>query len=128
MYDTLRDIREIPLRKEFDIGCHVIRNPPTSKASKETSCSAPPSLLRLSLCIGSSWCLVSRSPVYLLVDRRRRLVLYVFLRVDKLDAIASLFAKNFLGKYAHVRRSCEPLNIEEVGHRDSPSLPFGQGL
>jgi len=62
------------------------------------------------------------SPVYLPVDRR--LVLYVFFRVDKLDAIASLFAKNFLGKYI----ASEPLNIEEVGHRDPLSLPFGQGL
>lgn len=67
----------------------------------------------VSLCIGSRW--MSRllcSLVYLargLPPLRLPLVLYVFLKVDKPDAIASLFAENFLGKYARIRHSLEPL-------------------
>lgn len=77
-------------------------------------------------------CLVSCVRLYIsLVElpppRHPPLVLYVFLKVDKPDAIASLLAENFLRKYARVRHSLEPLDTRRS--RLSPlSFPFGQGL
>lgn len=128
--------REILLsRKELqsDIGCRVIRNPPTSKASKETSC---PALLfptpSLSSRLPLYWIALDvSSPVFACISRsqtipppRLRLVLYVFLKVDKSDAIASFLAENFLGKYARVRHSLEPLDTRRSRLSRSSPVSF----
>lgn len=91
----------------------------------------PPRLVSSPFVSDRVGCLVSCVRLYIslveLPPPRLRLVLYVFLKVNKPDAIANLLAENFLRKYARVRHSLEPLDTRRS--RLSPlSFPFGQGL